>query len=88
MQIPPDRFVLGGLLGSCRIHGELEAAERVAQQLLELSLHKSRQSHLVHSDCHTATKLISKVYDREIIVRDRNRCQRFRDGSCCCNDFW
>ncbi|TXG61327.1 hypothetical protein EZV62_012690 [Acer yangbiense] len=36
MPMAPDHFVLGGLLGACRIHGNLKAAERVAQQLLEL----------------------------------------------------
>ncbi|KAJ4958450.1 hypothetical protein NE237_025561 [Protea cynaroides] len=39
-------------------------------------------------DCHSATKFISKVYSREIVVRDRNRFHHFRDGSCSCNDFW
>ncbi|KAK9268591.1 hypothetical protein L1049_000346 [Liquidambar formosana] len=42
----------------------------------------------VCSDCHSATKLISKVYNREIIVRDRNRFHHFKDGSCSCKDFW
>ncbi|XP_008242743.1 PREDICTED: pentatricopeptide repeat-containing protein At1g08070, chloroplastic-like [Prunus mume] len=210
MQMPPDRFVLGGLLGASRVHGNLEAAERAAQQLLELDpdddgayvllsnlyssmkrweeakrirelmaernvkkapgcslievdgiVHefvKGDSSHpqstniyemlqdmierlkkagyvpeksevlldideeeketalCVHSeklaiafglistnpgttirvvknlrvcsDCHTATKIISKVYNREIIVRDRNRFHRFQDGSCSCKDFW
>ncbi|CAA0829848.1 Pentatricopeptide repeat-containing protein [Striga hermonthica] len=39
-------------------------------------------------DCHEASKLISKVYDREIIVRDRNRFHHFRRGVCSCNDYW
>lgn len=39
-------------------------------------------------DCHSATKFISKVYKREIVVRDRNRFHRFRDGICSCRDFW
>uniref|UniRef100_A0A1D1ZIC0 Pentatricopeptide repeat-containing protein At5g66520 n=1 Tax=Anthurium amnicola TaxID=1678845 RepID=A0A1D1ZIC0_9ARAE len=39
-------------------------------------------------DCHTATKLISKIYDREIVVRDRSRFHFFKDGLCSCKDFW
>nr|GEX19505.1 pentatricopeptide repeat-containing protein At4g21065-like [Tanacetum cinerariifolium] len=42
----------------------------------------------VCGDCHSATKFISKIYNREIIVRDRNRFHHFRDGVCSCNDFW
>ncbi|XP_008778435.3 pentatricopeptide repeat-containing protein At5g66520-like [Phoenix dactylifera] len=39
-------------------------------------------------DCHLATKLISKVYGREIIVRDRIRFHHFKDGTCSCGDYW
>ncbi|KAL2503759.1 Pentatricopeptide repeat-containing protein [Abeliophyllum distichum] len=39
-------------------------------------------------DCHEVIKLISKLYDREIIVRDRTRFHRFRDGFCSCRDYW
>ncbi|KAG8389296.1 hypothetical protein BUALT_Bualt02G0214500 [Buddleja alternifolia] len=42
----------------------------------------------VCGDCHTFTKLISKVFQREIIVRDANRFHHFRDGVCSCGDFW
>ncbi|WCJ29711.1 Pentatricopeptide repeat (PPR) superfamily protein [Euphorbia peplus] len=210
MPMAPDRYVLGGLLGACKIHKNLEAAERAAKQLLEvdpdnagtyvmlsniyksmkkwedskvirekmaergmikppgcslieidgivhefvkgdsshpkskqiymmledvlsrlkkagyvpnksevlfdmdeeeketaLSLHSEKlaiafgllsttagvplrvmKNLRVCNDCHTATKLISKIYNREIVVRDRNRFHHFRDGSCSCNDFW
>jgi len=39
-------------------------------------------------NCHEATKLISKIYKREIIARDRTRFHHFRDGVCSCNDYW
>ncbi|KAK9146200.1 hypothetical protein Sjap_006103 [Stephania japonica] len=42
----------------------------------------------VCSDCHMAIKLMAKVLDREIIVRDRSRFHHFKDGLCSCRDFW
>ena len=42
----------------------------------------------VCKDCHNASKLISKVFDREIIVRDRNRFHHFKMGECSCKDYW
>ena len=40
------------------------------------------------ADCHLAIKLISKVFNREIVVRDRSRFHHFKDGSCSCRDYW
>lgn len=42
----------------------------------------------VCKDCHQASKMISKVYDREIVMRDRNRFHHFKGGVCSCNDYW
>ncbi|KAK9146430.1 hypothetical protein Sjap_006333 [Stephania japonica] len=42
----------------------------------------------VCDDCHSATKLLSLIYKRVIIVRDRNRFHHFSDGSCSCGDYW
>jgi len=42
----------------------------------------------VCKDCHDYTKLISKVFNREIIMRDRNRFHHFKDGTCSCKDYW
>ncbi|KAL6012194.1 hypothetical protein ACLOJK_002672 [Asimina triloba] len=39
-------------------------------------------------DCHNATKFISKITKREIVVRDANRFHHFRDGMCSCGDYW
>ncbi|KAG2398218.1 hypothetical protein LR48_Vigan08g207500 [Vigna angularis] len=39
-------------------------------------------------DCHDVIKIISIVYKREIIVRDRARFHRFKEGVCSCRDYW
>ncbi|KAH9297552.1 hypothetical protein KI387_029234 [Taxus chinensis] len=39
-------------------------------------------------DCHTATKFISKIVAREIVVRDANRFHHFKKGQCSCRDYW
>ncbi|XP_072961561.1 putative pentatricopeptide repeat-containing protein At5g13230, mitochondrial isoform X1 [Typha angustifolia] len=39
-------------------------------------------------DCHAAFKMISKVVQREIIVRDINRFHHFDGGICSCGDYW
>ncbi|CAN6486894.1 unnamed protein product [Victoria cruziana] len=40
------------------------------------------------SDCHAVIKIISKIYSREIVVRDRNRFHHFWSGCCSCSDYW
>ncbi|KAK8504182.1 hypothetical protein V6N13_062541 [Hibiscus sabdariffa] len=42
----------------------------------------------VCSDCHSVTKLLSKLYSCEIIVRDNSRFHHFKNGLCSCKDFW
>ncbi|XP_057854695.2 pentatricopeptide repeat-containing protein At3g12770 [Cryptomeria japonica] len=42
----------------------------------------------VCADCHTATKFISKIVGREIVVRDWNRFHHFKQGQCSCGDYW
>ncbi|XP_010537418.1 PREDICTED: pentatricopeptide repeat-containing protein At1g18485 [Tarenaya hassleriana] len=39
-------------------------------------------------DCHNAAKLISKVTEREIVVRDNKRFHLFKNGFCSCGDYW
>ncbi|XP_071698787.1 uncharacterized protein [Rutidosis leptorrhynchoides] len=39
-------------------------------------------------DCHNVIKLISKIVDRLIIVRDSHRFHHFKDGICSCGDYW
>lgn len=42
----------------------------------------------VCGDCHSATKFISKMVGREIVVRDAHRYHHFKDGWCSCGDYW
>ncbi|KAJ7514127.1 hypothetical protein O6H91_23G029100 [Diphasiastrum complanatum] len=42
----------------------------------------------VCSDCHNATKIISKIVGRDISVMDANRNHHFKDGFCSCGDYW
>ncbi|XP_057454159.1 putative pentatricopeptide repeat-containing protein At3g15930 [Lotus japonicus] len=39
-------------------------------------------------DCHQMAKLVSKAYNRELVVRDKTRFHHFRHGVCSCNNFW
>lgn len=42
----------------------------------------------VCQDCHSATKFISKITNRKIVVRDANRFHHIEDGICSCADYW
>lgn len=42
----------------------------------------------VCKDCHKVMKLISNMYKRDIVMRDRTRFHCFRDGKCTCGDYW
>ena len=42
----------------------------------------------VCEDCHKVIKLISKIYGRCIVLRDRVRFHVFKDGNCSCGDYW
>ena len=39
-------------------------------------------------DCHNFAKMVSTVYNREVVIRDRNLFHHFREGHCSCNDYW
>ncbi|XP_058080635.1 pentatricopeptide repeat-containing protein At2g33760-like [Magnolia sinica] len=39
-------------------------------------------------ECHTYTKLVSKICKRELVIRDSHRFHHFKDGLCSCGDYW
>ncbi|CAN8231201.1 unnamed protein product [Cochlearia groenlandica] len=68
-------------------------SEKIAIAFMLLTTPDSSPIHVVKNlrvcaDCHQAVKLLSKVYSREIVVRDRSRFHHFKDGTCSCQDYW
>lgn len=61
----------------------------IVSALLNTQESQSRITKNLHvcGDCHIAAKLISKVVEREIVVRDTNRFHHFKDGVCSCGDY-
>ncbi|GKV44232.1 hypothetical protein SLEP1_g51430 [Rubroshorea leprosula] len=39
-------------------------------------------------DCNTSMKIILKIVDRQLIMRDAKRFHHFQDGLCSCKDYW
>ncbi|KAF8403855.1 hypothetical protein HHK36_011961 [Tetracentron sinense] len=39
-------------------------------------------------DCHNFAKFVSKVYGREVSLRDSNRFHNIIGGTCSCGDYW
>lgn len=39
-------------------------------------------------DCHLFMKKVSKIVNRQFIVRDATRFHHFKDGCCSCKDYW
>ncbi|XP_078429841.1 pentatricopeptide repeat (PPR) superfamily protein [Wolffia australiana] len=42
----------------------------------------------VCDDCHAFMAAFSKVFERDVMLRDRARFHHFSKGSCSCNGFW
>ncbi|KAL3829833.1 hypothetical protein ACJIZ3_018635 [Penstemon smallii] len=39
-------------------------------------------------DCHNFAKFVSRVYNREIFIRDKSRFHHIVSGMCSCGDYW
>ncbi|KAF8400093.1 hypothetical protein HHK36_015968 [Tetracentron sinense] len=68
-------------------------SEKLAVAFAILSFDDRRNIRIVKNlricrDCHCFMKHVSEVFDKEIIVRDRNRFHHFSKGSCSCRDYW
>ncbi|KAJ7960247.1 Pentatricopeptide repeat-containing protein [Quillaja saponaria] len=90
--VPETRFALYDL--------ELENKEELLSyhsEKLAIAFVLTRKSDLtirimknlrVCGDCHTAFKYMSKIVNRQIVLRDSNRFHHFDSGMCSCGDYW
>lgn len=78
----------GGKQHSLRLHSERLAIAFGLLNVKQGAPIRILKNLRICSDCHKVTKLISSIFDVEIVVRDRIRFHRFKDGSCSCNDYW
>lgn len=68
-------------------------SEKMALAFGLLSIPQGSPIHIVKNlriccDCHTFMQLVSKIYNRRIIVRDPNRFHHFHKGGCSCRNHW
>ncbi|KAK9289371.1 hypothetical protein L1049_007526 [Liquidambar formosana] len=90
---PSVSAVLHNVLDEEKVSALCEHSERLA---IAFGLLKTKAPVVIRvvknlrvcGDCHEVTKIISKVYEREIIVRDRVRFHKFINGTCSCRDYW
>ncbi|CAL2262096.1 unnamed protein product [Prunus armeniaca] len=60
-------------------------SEKLAISFILLKMSKGAT---LRVDCHNAAKLISKVVERERVVRDNKLFHNFKHGLCSCGDYW
>jgi pentatricopeptide repeat protein len=91
--LPDTSFVLHDVAEEQKKHLLCYHSEKLAIAFAHLSLPPGQVIRIaknlrVCGDCHAATKGLSIVLNRKIIVRDANRFHHFENGKCSCNDYW
>ncbi|KAK9151320.1 hypothetical protein Syun_009629 [Stephania yunnanensis] len=92
--IPDTTQVLLCIKGEKEKESELAThSERLAIAFGLLNVEPGRPIRVIKNlricnDCHSVTKLLSKIYNYEIIVRDNSRFHHFKNGSCSCMEYW
>ncbi|KAM1243788.1 hypothetical protein ACFX2G_036001 [Malus domestica] len=91
--IPDTNFVLQDLEGEQREVSLLSHSEKLAIVFGLMSLSKGktvriRKNLRICGDCHVFAKLVAKIEERSIVIRDPIRYHHFQDGVCSCGDYW
>ncbi|KAL4186472.1 hypothetical protein AMTRI_Chr09g34050 [Amborella trichopoda] len=91
--IPDTRFSLQELDEDQKEHSLLHHSEKLALAFGLLKMPTRTPIRIINNlrvcgDCHTAFKCISKILNREVILRDTSQFHHFQSGSCSCGDYW
>ncbi|KAL4180417.1 hypothetical protein AMTRI_Chr13g91970 [Amborella trichopoda] len=90
---PDTRYVLHDIDEEAKEQALLYHSERLALAYGLISTPKGSTLRIIKNlrvcgDCHNWFKIVSKIVDREIILRDNKRFHHFKDGRCSCGDYW
>ncbi|QCD83944.1 structure-specific endonuclease subunit SLX1 [Vigna unguiculata] len=91
--VPDTNFVLQDLEGEQREDSLRYHSEKLAIVFGIMSFPKEKTIRIwknlkICGDCHKFAKLIGKLEQRHIVIRDPIRYHHFRDGVCSCGDYW
>ncbi|XP_061356798.1 pentatricopeptide repeat-containing protein At1g25360 [Gastrolobium bilobum] len=91
--VPDTKFVLHDMESEHKEHALSTHSEKLAvvYGIMKLPLGATIRvfkNLRICGDCHNAFKFISRVVEREIVVRDRKRFHHFRNGECSCGNYW
>lgn len=91
--VPDTRFVVHDVERKAKEKALLHHSERLAIAYGLISTPAGRTLRIMKNlricgDCHNWVKILTKIEDREIIVRDNKRFHHFKGGSCSCGDYW
>ncbi|ONK66023.1 uncharacterized protein A4U43_C06F3380 [Asparagus officinalis] len=83
-----SKLDIEGLEDNGAIHGEKLAVAFSLINTPRLRTIKIIKSVKMCTECHNIVKLVSKVYRREILLKDPACLHFFKDGNCSCRDYW
>ncbi|GJN10198.1 hypothetical protein PR202_ga28272 [Eleusine coracana subsp. coracana] len=91
--VPDVSFVLHDIGDEEKVHAIKVHSERLAIAYGFIVLEAGSPIRIVKNlsvcgDCHEFCKMVTKVFDREIIVRDGSRFHHMKEGKCSCLDYW
>ncbi|XP_006658303.3 pentatricopeptide repeat-containing protein At3g62890 [Oryza brachyantha] len=91
--VPDVSYVLHDIGDEEKVHAIKVHSERLAIAYGFIVLEAGSPIRIVKNlrvcgDCHEFSKMVTMVFEREIIVRDGSRFHRMKEGKCSCLDYW